>query len=29
MPDVGHEIYMQVPDETANIVRRFLLASRD
>ena len=29
MPDVGHAIYMQVPDETANIVRRFLLASRD
>ena len=29
MPDVGHAIYMQVPDETANIARRFLLASRD
>ena len=29
MPDVGHAIYMQVPDETANIARRFLLASKD
>ena len=29
MPDVGHAIYMQVPDETANIARRFLLSSRD
>ena len=29
MPDVGHAIYMQVPEETANIARRFLLANRD
>ena len=29
MPDVGHAIYMQVPDETANIARRFLLGSQD
>ena len=29
MPDVGHAIYMQVPDETATITRRFLLGRRD
>ncbi len=29
MPDVGHAIYMQVPQETADIARRFLLTRRD
>ncbi len=29
MPDVGHAIYMQVPEETAQFTRDFLLATRD